>query len=77
MSESGWRLVVNRATCIGSGMCSSTAPDYFELDSEGTSRPTAEQVGPDEVILDAANSCPVEAISVSDPASGSMIAPAR
>ncbi|GGK72939.1 ferredoxin [Mangrovihabitans endophyticus] len=77
MNEAEWRLSVDRATCIGSGMCTSSAPEYFALDDSGVSRPLAERVAPDDALLDAANSCPVEAIRVQRIPDGAVLAPAR
>ncbi|SCL56955.1 ferredoxin [Micromonospora citrea] len=56
---------VDRARCIGSGICAGTAPGHFVL-VDGVSRPLAERVAPDEVLVDAADSCPVEAVVVSE-----------
>lgn len=69
-----WRVEVDQQTCIGSGLCAGTAPDHFELD-DAAARPLADEVEPSEVVVDAAESCPVEAIKVSDTANGAVIAP--
>jgi ferredoxin len=68
-----WKVTVDRDACIGSGICVGTAPDHFRLD-DSRSRPVAEVVGPDEILLDAAESCPSEAITVYD-AAGRRLAP--
>jgi ferredoxin len=69
-----WQIAVDVKECIGSGMCAGTAPEHFRL-IKGTSSPIQENAEPDEAILDAANSCPVEAITVRDAADGTLIAP--
>jgi ferredoxin len=70
----GWRLTVDADTCIGSGMCAGIAPELFTL-SGGVSRPVPAPIAPDPVAVDAAESCPVEAIAVRDAADGHLIAP--
>jgi ferredoxin len=58
------RVEVDRGLCIGSGDCVDTAPDVFQLDQEDK----AVVVDPDgastDDILEAAQNCPVTAISV-------------
>jgi ferredoxin len=59
--------VVDLSVCIGSGMCTSIAPDVFDLDRHGTLVLLTTEVGPEDAggVRDAADCCPVEAISVS------------
>ncbi|MEH1101796.1 ferredoxin [Micromonospora sp. CPCC 205561] len=71
--QTAWRLVVDQKRCVASGFCVATAPDHFTL--EGASRPTADVVAPDDVLVEAADYCPVEAISVFDARTGARIAP--
>lgn len=61
---SGQTVSVNRDTCIGCGGCAGIAPSTFGLDGEGKSciLATADQ-DTKETITDAANACPVGAIS--------------
>ncbi|MCP2165125.1 ferredoxin [Goodfellowiella coeruleoviolacea] len=74
MTEGRWRVEVDGATCIGSGLCVGTAPDHFELVKD-TSHPINELVEPAEAVRDAAESCPVEAILVRNAATGEVVAP--
>ncbi|MEU1756269.1 ferredoxin [Micromonospora matsumotoense] len=74
MGEHGWRVHVDPTRCIGAGICASYAPGHFVL-VDGLSRPLAERIDPADVVLDAAESCPMEAIVVSDAADDSRIAP--
>lgn len=67
-----WRIAVDATRCIGSGICAGTAPRHFAVHGS-VSVPLRDD--PDESVLDAAESCPVEAIEVRD-ASGQVIAPA-
>ncbi|MEU4642004.1 ferredoxin [Micromonospora sp. NPDC023814] len=69
-----WRVYVDRARCIGSGICAGTAPGHFVL-VDGLSRPLAERVAPDDALVDAADSCPMEAVIVSEVDSLRRIAP--
>jgi ferredoxin len=68
-----WRVTVDRGACLGSGLCAGSAPKHFRLE-DGRSRPVEELIEPDEVVLDAAEMCPAEAISVYD-AGGRLLAP--
>jgi ferredoxin len=65
MVTTRWRLVVDAQRCIGSGMCAGTAPDHFRL-AGSVSTPLNELTEPDDAVLDAAEQCPVEAITVLD-----------
>jgi ferredoxin len=68
-----WKVTVNRDTCVGSGVCTGTAPHHFRLD-DGRARPIAETVDPDDDMLAAADVCPTESITVYD-ATGRQLAP--
>jgi ferredoxin len=72
MSEH-WKTTVNRDTCLGSGLCAATAPGHFRLE-DGKSRAIHEHIEPDDIVLDVANTCPAEAITVHDGA-GHRLAP--
>ncbi|MEV6931070.1 ferredoxin [Dactylosporangium sp. NPDC051485] len=68
-----WRISVNR-TCVGSGSCTGLAPGHFELsDADGRSHPVHPDVAPDEAVLDAVASCPMEAIEVIDLETGAPV----
>jgi ferredoxin len=72
MSEC-WKITVDRDACLGSGLCASTAPSHFRLD-DGKSRTIPENIEPDDLLLDIADTCPAEAITVYD-AAGRRLAP--
>ncbi|HST86297.1 MAG TPA: ferredoxin [Kineosporiaceae bacterium] len=60
-----WKARVDPTTCIASGICAAIAPEFFTLDGlHATVK--AEDVEPDELLLDTADSCPTGAISVLD-----------
>lgn len=68
-----WKIEVSDA-CIGSGMCSAIAPDEFDL-SSGYAEPVSAEMAEDEALLDAADSCPASAITVTDTATGTVVGP--
>jgi ferredoxin len=57
-----WQVEVDRAVCIGSGLCVASAPDGFQLDGARQSHPVEDEADAAESLLAAAESCPVEAI---------------
>ena len=69
-----WRVAVDRDVCIGSGMCASLDPAHFQL-VDHKSSPVNELTDPSEDAVDAAENCPVEAILITDAATGATIAP--
>ena len=72
---SRYRITVDRAACLGSGLCTGVAPNHFMLDAEYISRPREDVVDADEVVVDAAECCPTEAITVVDADTGAPVAP--
>lgn len=69
-----WRVQVDGGRCVGSGMCAGVAPRHFTLDGE-RSRPASATVGADDGVLAAAECCPMEAITISDAATGTRLFP--
>ncbi|MGC9669873.1 ferredoxin [Planosporangium sp. 12N6] len=69
-----WRIRVDSG-CIGSGSCAGVAPDHFALGADNRSHPITSEVEPDEAVRDAAASCPVEAITVTDADTGTVVEP--
>ena len=65
---------VDRDLCIGSGECVRLAPKTFQLDSESKSTVIAQGADSDEVLMEAAKTCPVAAIILTDP-SGNQVYP--
>ena len=60
-----WRVEVND-DCIAAGSCLGIAPKLFALGDDGRSHPVTAELAPQDAILDAAASCPMEAISIRD-----------
>ncbi|MGH8899479.1 MAG: ferredoxin [Egibacteraceae bacterium] len=65
-----WKVDVDQSVCIGSGLCLGTAPEHFVLDHTHRSRPRQTAIEPDQNVLDAVLCCPVQAITVTDQATG-------
>jgi ferredoxin len=60
------KVIVDRDTCIGCGMCQQVCAEIFLLDEEGLARAIVEVPGPDlyDCAREAAEICPVEAIEL-------------
>jgi ferredoxin len=58
-----YRILIDRSLCSGFGACADLAPAIFELDGEGLA---SVRVGTsdDPAAVEAANACPMAAISV-------------
>ncbi|MGW4466427.1 ferredoxin [Micromonospora sp. NBC_01796] len=74
MVSPAWRVRVDSRRCIGSGVCAGAAPKHFVL-VDGLSTPVAETIIPADEVAAAADSCPVEAITVRDSTDDRLIAP--
>lgn len=57
---------VNRDLCLGSAMCTSIAPQVFELDNQGLSRVVDSGAGTDGLLREAAENYPGQAIMLED-----------
>lgn len=66
----GCRIIFNRSTCAGIGLCEMHAPDYFEIpdDGDGLMTPRALTVDDEhlEMVKHAASSCPTASITLVD-----------
>ncbi|MFH0937531.1 MAG: ferredoxin [Candidatus Daviesbacteria bacterium] len=58
------QVSVDQPKCIGCGACSIIAPKTFELDGQGKSKVKEKPWDDVETIKQAAQGCPVEAITV-------------
>jgi ferredoxin len=70
-----WHVEVDRSLCIGSAQCVHHAPDAFHLDSAMQSHPEDAETDANEKILEAAEGCPVEAITITLLGSGEAVFP--
>lgn len=58
-------IQVDQETCIGCGLCVSTAPEIYQLNAEGKAETVTQPTAADEgAAREAAEACPVFAISV-------------
>jgi ferredoxin len=75
VSETKWRVTVDKDLCIGSGGCVLRAPEGFELDAARQSCPRHELLEPSDLVLEAAETCPVEAIEIVEEETGLVVFP--
>ncbi len=59
------KVKVDPNLCIGCGLCVSTAPGVFRINTEGKAEPVTGEGDPD-LIKQAVSDCPVQAISQSE-----------
>jgi ferredoxin len=71
---STWRVTVGEQ-CVAAASCLGIAPARFALGDDGRSHPTGSPIEEDDAVLDAAASCPMEAISVHDAQTGEPVEP--
>lgn len=60
------KIVTDRDACIGAASCVGVAPAVFELDDEYKVRVTDSDGADEDTILQAAEACPVQAITLFD-----------
>lgn len=60
------KIKILRDKCISAGTCVAIAPDVFELDDEGKAVLVNPDGADEQAIVDAAKSCPTQAIEVYD-----------
>ncbi len=60
------KIVIDRELCIGAGPCVTVAPGVFQLDQDNKAVVINARGADDDTILLAAQSCPVQAISLFD-----------
>jgi ferredoxin len=74
VTDTRWRITVDKHTCIGSAVCVGTVPSRFRLVND-KSEPVDDVIEPDDEVIGAAESCPMEAILVADADTGEVLAP--
>ena len=70
-----YRIHVKRDTCIGSKNCVHCAPGTFALDEETIAVVLDPAGEPDELVLEAAQVCPVDAIEIFNDTTGERLHP--
>lgn len=68
------KIEVKRDLCISAASCVAIAPGVFQLDAEGKVYLVDPKGADEETVLEAARSCPVQAITIKDD-SGKSIHP--
>jgi ferredoxin len=67
-----YRIVVDRQLCSGFGSCVDAAPKVFELDRSGVASLLVSETD-NAGVIEAAESCPMGAISIFDADSGELV----
>jgi ferredoxin len=70
-----YKIEVDRDLCVGDGACCNEAPQVFEMDDESIAVVLGSDGNTPEEILAAAQSCPVDAIILTDAETGEKIWP--
>ncbi len=70
-----YKVEVVRSKCISAGSCEAVAPNVFQLDEEGIATVIDQNGNSDEEKLLAAQSCPTNAIIVTDTETGEQVWP--
>jgi ferredoxin len=69
------RITIDQEKCVGSTMCVNIAHGVFALDDSNKSSVRDPEGNTEEKILEAAESCPVSAITVEDAETGERLFP--
>lgn len=70
-----WTVTVDKQMCVRTGLCAASEPEQFELDEHGQGRARSATLPASEEVLEVAESCPIEAISIVDTESGTWVFP--
>jgi ferredoxin len=70
-----YKITIDRELCIGDGACCGEAPNTFEMDKDNIAVVTNTDGHTPEEILQAAQVCPVDAITLTDAATGEKVWP--
>jgi len=66
---------VDLNVCVGNAMCETFATNTFALNDDRQSSVANPDGDPEDVVLEAAENCPVSAITVSDAETGEQLFP--
>jgi ferredoxin len=69
------KVTVDHSVCVGNAACIATASAVFALDEAMQSTVVDPEGAPAELILEAAETCPVSAITVVDTETGDQLFP--
>ncbi len=62
-------------TCISSGYCRNSAPELFGQDAERKATVKSNPIAESDLLWEAMEGCPIEAISATDAATGAVVFP--
>jgi ferredoxin len=68
-------ITVDLNVCVGNAMCETFATNTFALNDDRQSSVANPDGDPEDVVLEAAENCPVSAITVSDAETGEQLFP--
>ena len=69
------KITVNPNVCVGNAMCETYATHTFALNDDRQSSVINSEGDPEELVLEAAENCPVSAIPVEDADTGEQLFP--
>ncbi|MET8976596.1 ferredoxin [Streptomyces sp. NPDC004539] len=75
MADARWAVTVDKRACVRTGLCAASAPDRFVLDERGQGEARESVLPASEEVLEVAESCPIEAISIVDAETGEGVFP--
>ncbi len=75
MRSQTMKIVIDRGRCIAASNCIGAAPAAFRLDGQRKAVVDNAAGATDEQLLDAASSCPTEAITLFDEETGAQLFP--
>jgi ferredoxin len=74
-TSDGLVIEIDRELCYGFGDCVSSAPDVFELDADEKAIVVDANAASRDDLVEATANCPVNAITIIDPATGETVFP--
>ena len=69
------KVTVDRELCIGAGNCVAIAPSVFQLDAENIAVVNDEDGATEDMLWQAAEACPTNAITLEDGETGEILYP--
>ena len=69
------KVTVDRDLCIGAGNCVAIAPAVFQMDADNKAIVLEDQDATDDLLWQAAESCPTNAIILEDDETGEVLYP--
>lgn len=70
-----FKIEIDRDLCIGDGACCGEAPNTFEMDADNIAIVKDTEGHTPEEILQASQTCPVDAIKLKDASTGEQVWP--